>query len=363
MKHPLHSLCPYFAMFPEEFVQAQLYAYSRPGSLVLDPFCGRGTTILESLLNGRRAIGADINPVAACIAGAKAEIPRIQDVRSRIDQLEVAFTAQDAIALPRSPFFEVCFHPCTLQEILYLRTELAWRTDLVDRFIAAMVLGALHGESHRSAFSLSNRMPRTISTKPDYSLRWWAKNGLAAPDRRTFEILRKVTTMRYAKAPPSGRARVVLGDARRCGELFSEWAGQVALIVTSPPYLDTTDYAEDQWLRLWFLGGPERPSLRLHRDDRHTQVDTYWRFLTDVWKGCERLLSKDSTIVLRIGGKKLGSEALLEGVLTSLRQGFAGRTMKVLRRASSTIKGRQTNAFRPGTTGERQEHDFAFRVS
>ena len=45
MRHPLHSICPYFAMFPEGFVLEQLYAYTRPNDVVLDPFCGRGTTV------------------------------------------------------------------------------------------------------------------------------------------------------------------------------------------------------------------------------------------------------------------------------------------------------------------------------
>jgi DNA modification methylase len=53
-------------MFPEDFVARQLFAYTRRGDVVFDPFCGRGTTIFESLLNGRRAAGVDINPVAAC---------------------------------------------------------------------------------------------------------------------------------------------------------------------------------------------------------------------------------------------------------------------------------------------------------
>lgn len=363
MKHPLHSLCPYFAMFPEGFVQAQLYAYSRPGSLVLDPFCGRGTTILEALLNGRRAIGVDINPVAACIAGAKGQPPALMKVRSRIDELEVACGANAEAPPPPSRFFEVCFHPRTWREIHYLRANLSWRTDPVDRFVTAMILGALHGELHRSALTLSNRMPRTISTKPDYSLRWWTQKKLVAPERRTFEILRKIMALRYSKSPPLGYAEVVLGDARLSGEFFGQSEGQVSLVVTSPPYLDTTDYAEDQWLRLWFLGGSDRPVLRLHRDDRITQPEVYWRFLAEVWHGCERLLSKNSTIVVRIGGEKLGAEALFEGVWGSLNQGLPGRTVTALRKTSSTIRRRQTNAFRPGTCGERHEHDFAFSIS
>jgi len=35
---------------------------------------------------------------------------------------------------------------------------------------------------------LSNRMPRTISTKPDYSIRWWRERGLKPPRRETLRI-------------------------------------------------------------------------------------------------------------------------------------------------------------------------------
>src|SRR5688572_29646731 len=88
MRHPLHSLCPYFAMFPEQFVAKQLFAYSKRGDVVFDPFCGRGTTIFESLLNGREAAGVDINPVAACIASAKADPPIMRSVIDRLLELE-----------------------------------------------------------------------------------------------------------------------------------------------------------------------------------------------------------------------------------------------------------------------------------
>src|SRR5258705_2335387 len=43
-------------------------------------------------------------------------------------------------------------------------------------------------------------------------------------------------------------------------------------VITSPPYLDVTNFEEDQWLRLWFLGGPPYPTRhRLASDDRHMQ--------------------------------------------------------------------------------------------
>ncbi len=364
MRHPLHSICPYFAMFPEGFVLEQLYAYTRPGDVVLDPFCGRGTTVLESLLNNRLALGADINPVAACVAGAKANVPAMTSVLQRVDDLYGMFVGRTSREEPPTEFFAHCFHRETYAGVAFLREALAWRRSPIDRFIAAVMLGILHGESHRSGMYLSNRMPRTISTKPDYSVRWWRERNLRPPHREVFEVLRQAVRFRFSQPPPKRRGTVVLSDARRCGQVLKKHTGSVALVVTSPPYIDTTDYAEDQWLRLWFLGGDPKPTLRLHKDDRHTLSETYWDFLEEVWRGCAPLLRDAARIVVRIGGTKLSKPELLHGLRGSLVRGLSGRSVRQLNQGnSSPITKRQTNSFRPGTSPDRLEHDFKFSVS
>ena len=135
--------------------------------------------------------------------------------------------------------------------------------------MTATTLGCLHGESHKSQNCLSNRMPRTISTKPQYSIKWWAERGLAAPERNTFDVLRRMLRFRLQEPVLDLKGSVKLRDARACARAFPSLKEKVSLIVTSPPYLDTTDFNEDQWLRLWFLGGAERPHAGANRDDRH----------------------------------------------------------------------------------------------
>jgi hypothetical protein len=364
MRHPLHSICPYFAMFPEDFVTKQLLAYTERGDTVFDPFCGRGTTVFESLLNGRHASGVDINPVAACIAGAKADSPTLRSVQLRLTELRAALSEAEEMATPEGDFFRACFHETTLQQLLFLRQELDWKNSRVDKFIAAVILGALHGESHKTPNCLSNRMPRTISTKPDYSVRWWLAKGLTPPERDTFEVVESLVKFRLSSERPKLRGGVKLRDARLAEKAFPSLENQVKLIVTSPPYLDTTDYSEDQWLRLWFLGGAERPLIKKGRDDRHTNAELYWKFLEEAWAGCSKLVQKGTVIVIRIGGAKFSKDDLFEGVGSSLREGFADRRVKALHKGETTeIKNRQTNAFRPGTTPERYEHDFAFSLT
>jgi DNA methylase len=347
-------------MFPEEFVAKQLLAYSNRGDTVFDPFCGRGTAVFESLLNGRQACGTDINPVAACVAGAKSDPPTLRAVLARLDELGDAFDQTRPLDPHLSFFFSVCFHPRTLAQILFLRSNLCWKTSRVDRFISAVTLGCLHGESHKSPNCLSNRMPRTVSTKPDYSVRWWAANKCEAPERDALAVLRNLCKFRLSEISVPLRGIVKLRDARRAGRSFPKLAGKVKLLVTSP-YLDTTDYQEDQWLRLWFLGGPEHPARSKSSDDRHTSALKYWEFLTEAWRGCFPLLHPKSVVVVRIGGTKLAKEELFAGLQNSLVLALPEFRIRPIHPGLTTeIKNRQTNSFRPGTRSRRFEHDFAF---
>lgn len=363
MRHPLHSLCPYFAMFPEDFVAKHVFAYTKGGDFVFDPFCGRGTTVFESLLRGRHAGGTDINAVAACVAGAKADPPRLNAILHRIDEFQKTFRSRNPCAIPEGDFFTACFHERTLKQLLFLRRNLNWKSHKTDRFIAAITLGCLHGESHKTKLCLSNRMPRTISTKPEYSVRWWREKGCLPPERDAFNILRKVARFRLSAETAPLTGRVSHRDARSAARSFPSLKGKVDLIVTSPPYLDTTDYAEDQWLRLWFLGGPERPHGNQHTDDRHTSIENYWNFLSEAWEGCAPLVKRGTNIVIRIGGTRLAKGDLLGGLAESLKTGFKDFKVKCLGAGTTTeIKNRQTNVFRPGTASKRYEHDFVFAI-
>lgn len=348
-------------MFPETFVRRNLHAWSKPGDLVLDPFCGRGTTILESLLNGRRGIGCDTNPVAYCISRAKATSPAFADVITRLAALRSKFKTFTATA-PEcdDEFFTLCFHESTLRQLLFLRSQLKWRSDDIDCFIAALALGCLHGESHRTEWCLSNRMPRTISTKPAYSIRWWSKNRCLPPKRDAFAILGSLARYRYESPAPSIKGRVVEGDARRAASLLRPYRGRVKLVVTSPPYLDITNYHEDQWLRLWLLGGPGRPDTRQAADDRHRNAERYWEFLGEAWTGIVPLFHDTCQIVVRIGGTRLSETDLRSGLIQSLNS--AGRRFKLVEAGRTEVTNGQKRVFVTGKPGSTVEHDFRFTI-
>ena len=362
MRHRFHSICPYFAMFPETFVEKHLAATPYDG-VVFDPFCGRGTTVFQSLLQGRDAAGSDLNPVAACISGAKCDPPELSEATARLAELRQGFRDPGESTLPKEfgPFFELCFHRDTLGQILYLRSTLDWRRRRDDRFIATLCLGALHGESHRSPNCFSNRMPRTISTKPNYSVQWWRRYGYAPPARDAFEILDRMLEYRFRSRPPAKAGAILQMDARLAGGAFPALSGCVTDVITSPPYLDTTNYREDQWLRSWFLG--HEPLVPHDRgDDRHYSKALYWEFLRASWQGLSTLLAERARFVIRVGGRHFQKAELRAGLLRSLKDGLDRDARLMDDGVSSEVNSTQANAFRGAKTSRLLEHDFCFAV-
>lgn len=73
-------------------------------------------------------------------------------------------------------------------------------------------------------------------------------------------------------------------------------------MITSPPYLNTTSYREDQRLRLWFLG--EDIESPVQNDGRHHSVKKYRAFLEESWAGVTPLLADGGrAVVTEVAGK------------------------------------------------------------
>jgi len=363
MRNRFHALCPYFAMFPEAFVERWVDELTGSGDLVVDPFCGRGTAPFQALLMERNALGSDINPVAYCLTKAKTQGPACSTVLRRIVELRDQYEARAWQPLARElpEFFQRGYSTSTLGQILYLRDALDWRKRRVDTMITALALGALHGESEKSPSYLSAQMPRIISTKPAYSIRFWEKHSYCPPERDAFELLRRQAGYRYRSPLPQLRGRVELTDFRALPRSKLVGKQEARCIITSPPYLDVTSFEEDQWLRLWFLGGPPHPTRnQVSRDDRHELASKYWQMIADFWRVAGYLVENGGHVVVRLAGKGLSESSVVDG-LTGCSV-VARRNVALVSKESSTIPRRQTDAFRPGSVGVRFEVDVVFQV-
>lgn len=351
-------------MFPEDFVETWVSRLTRRGQVVLDPFCGRGTTPFQSLLMERKAVGNDVNPVAYVVTRAKTSTPAAKTLRQRITILEKSYRRSRTSSREeaRGAFFTIAYNRETLRQLLFLRKRLDWRTTDTDCTLAALLLGVLHGESAKSSTYLSNQMPRTVATKPAYSVRFWKQHEFRAPAKDVFETLRDAIEFRFESEPPDGTAVTLLGDMRDLPRRKPSFPGKVRCVITSPPYLGVTRFEEDQWLRLWFLGGPPYPTYnRVSRDDRHETGTGYWKMIADMWRVLGNVCDSNTRVVIRLGGKSLEPDQLVDGLLGASLA--ARRKVSLLERDESEIKGRQTDSFRPGSKGCLVEVDCLFRIA
>src|SRR5579885_2137321 len=76
-----HNFYRYPARFSPALVRAAIRAFTEPGDLVLDPFVGGGTTLVEALAGGRHGIGTDISALATFVSDVKTTIYTESELR------------------------------------------------------------------------------------------------------------------------------------------------------------------------------------------------------------------------------------------------------------------------------------------
>ena len=292
----LNAICPYWTMFPLSFPLDELAA-AEPDEWVLDPFCGRGTTLYAARKLGLPAVGIDSNEVASAIAAAKLVSVRPGAVVALAKEL---IESSPEPELPIAEFWGWCFAPGVLDVLCRLRAGLAQQNRSQAAIaLRGVLLGALHGPRNKRVPNyLSNQMPRTYATKPGAAVSFWKARGLHPVEVDVLAIVQRHAERRYLGAPPATRGMVYAGDAlsvlRRLRRRFSR-------VITSPPYPGMVTYRPDGWLRGWLLGGPEHPD---YNRDGQLGAMTGARFVTDlarIWTAVAKRCVPDARLTVRFG--------------------------------------------------------------
>lgn len=75
-----HNYYRYPARFSPKFVREVIDIFSKEGDVILDPFVGGGTTLVEALASNRHSIGFDVSPIAAFVSGTKTNLLSESDI-------------------------------------------------------------------------------------------------------------------------------------------------------------------------------------------------------------------------------------------------------------------------------------------
>ncbi|MDR3555893.1 MAG: DNA methyltransferase [Syntrophobacteraceae bacterium] len=355
----LNGICPYFTMFPLAFP----YGYLKRSELkgwVLDPFCGRGTTNFAARLLKLPSIGVDSSPIAAAIADGK----MVDTVPEEIDRACAEILTLDTETnQPVGEFWDLCFHPRTLQSILKIRNQLLLDCESPERrALRALLLGILHGPRNKGLPSyLSNQMPRTYAAKPNYAVGFWRKNHLIPYFVDVAELVHRKAVYYFSCQHPKIPYRILCKDSRSMD--FSTLGAKFSYIITSPPYYGMRTYVPDQWLRNWFLGGPDKVTYGHTNQIVHSSPYDFAVQLGSIWKSLAKACVPGAKVMIRFGGIHDRKANPKEILLNSISQAKPGIRLLTIRSAGLSSCGkRQAEQFKRSLKKPIEEFDFYLKA-
>lgn len=267
---PLHDWYPYLEGYSPDFVRSIITTFAPAAKTILDPFCGSGTTALVSALHGRQALYTEVNPVCQFVISAKASAlamssSRRQDLSKRLLEIHDDLPRTLDRALPDVTLrnaYETAFSgrpsfdDTSFNQILRART-------VADKLSAANpALGILF-----TVGVLRSLVPGSLMIRRG-DLRFRTTQELSR-ERPCFvsalhESLRIIASDLIDAEAASGTVHFVGADAR---QLSTNLSTPIDAIITSPPYLNGTNYFRNTKLELWFLRQLSvKNQLRAYRD-------------------------------------------------------------------------------------------------
>lgn len=267
---PIYSWYPYLEGYASSFVESLRRRFMPRATRIIDPFAGTGTTPLMLAEVGVQCGYCEVNPVLRFVIRAKLDAVALSSSQRvklsiRLDELAATFhrhVKEQTCNEPLGDSYGACFgksdffSPGVLEQVLRLRT-LCDVLGADDKRLADLVSLAIIA----NLVSCSKlKRAGDVRFKTDAEL---AKGIPPLLDSVATQLQRMSRDLRAAPKAKA-RAELLASDAK-------ELAGAPSLgaegVITSPPYLNGTNYIRNTKLELWFLRAITTASdLRTLRD-------------------------------------------------------------------------------------------------
>lgn len=278
---PVHRWVPWIAGYSKHFVEDAITGYTSGPSVVLDPFAGVGTTLVEADLAGHNAIGFEINPYAAFAAQTKLQAHRVdRDSLLRATDRFVDFmrlgmlrgdspvTQPPAAFRTRAPFYS----PKVERKVLLALDFIADCPPLI-------------ADIYRLAFAATMVQYSNYSYEPSLG----RKVTVGRPEVHDCDVAETIKGKVLQMAADSAwyhNARKKQSDPQ--GQIFNRSffagyseieEGSVDLLITSPPYLNNYHYNRNTRPHLYWLGFCSSPDEMKRLEELN--FGTYWQNARD----------------------------------------------------------------------------------
>lgn len=356
-----HGIHPYPAKFIPQIPRQIVELFPPdPGTVVLDPFCGSGTTLAEAAAAGYEAVGIDVHPLATLIAKVKTHRPasNVAKIASEVS----AEARQASAAIPDIPRLSHWFEPAVQQALANL-------IFIVDRLDDDLVRDALR-------VALSSIIVRVSNQESDTRYAAVKKNVRATDVYSQFTRAAVALEQAYetqfgglfgsanaGRVPP--QVRVLTRDILTVSP--EDVGKSVGLVVSSPPYPNAYEYWLYHKYRMYWLGMDPiavrnaEIGARAHYFRRNHPTDAdFERQMSTVFKLTERLLTPSGIACFVVGrsvihGRTVDNVALLE-------RAAAPHGIQLITKIARTVPPTR-KAFNPSHSSRTPEHVLVFARS
>ena len=314
--HSLHYVVPYQACFAPQIPKFFIQKYSKEGDIVLDPFCGRGTTVFEANQLNRIGVGVDISPLAIQVAKSKLNKVTLKQIVDRLKQIDFSKEILDDYE-----DFKDIYHPKTYSQLMNLRNQL--KDTPVDNLIKTIILGRLHGHS-KAFFSVWTF--NVISLSKERIKKQAEKRGIKPEFRDVVpRIIEKAKTILRDDIKEQTGSDAYIADISK-GLNLEEKAD---LIITSPPFLKVINYIDDNWLRFWFLDYDKEQLRKVLVQTNN--LEEYREFIKKSMKEMYKNLNKGKYCIIEVGDvKHKGKKFYLDHLIVELAEEVGFNVEKVI---------------------------------
>jgi SAM-dependent methyltransferase len=242
---PIHNWFYFKEGFSRDFVLYVLNVFKvARRDVVLDPFCGVGTTLLSCKELGISSVGVDALPLMVFISSVKTRDYDLPKLKS-----DYEFLFRGGLEEPKSSnvknFVKQFFKPSVLKEVLSFKEKIM---NIKDENSRGLFLLALMSAAVKASYMYKDGAVLKVVKKPVPPFRKFFK-------RRCRIMLRD---LELANLPRGIDTRVLLGDARKLDHLDDS---SVDFVITSPPYLNKIEYTKAYTVEQELFLGGEKPEL------------------------------------------------------------------------------------------------------
>lgn len=280
-KH-VNRLHPYLGKFIPQLAEYFLKSYFSPGEVVIDPFAGSGTTLVQAAEMGIHGIGVELSEFNVLISRVKlARYDQKLLEKEILDIMQKTINYSENIKPGRdffceSEYLRTWFASKSLQEMLYYKSLISdyEYKDLLKVLLSRTI------RSCRLIYHYELATPSRPVTEPYVCYKH--RNKICTPVSSIIPRLKFYSRDTIRRIEEFSRVRrdcasvVLEGDSRHirieeeCGRMLSEnWYGKQKFrgVITSPPYVGQIDYHEQHRYAYELFGLKRQDSLEIGRKE------------------------------------------------------------------------------------------------